>query len=170
MVRIQKKSAKEEKKKVDTENSQSPAKHVAEKSKKSDQSKLIPEVNIGMVGQNPTLYSAVKKAFEIIEKKTNKNPIQILVKAIENSALFEEVAAYRVGGSMARKAVITAPQRRLDVALRLLTQGIYSSSFKSPVGLPDVIATELISAANNDAKSHGVRERVRMEKEAESAR
>jgi len=123
-----------------------------------------------MVGQNPTLYSAVKKAFEIIEKKTNKNPIQILVKAIENSALFEEVAAYRVGGSMARKSVITAPQRRLDVALRLLTQGIYSSSFKSPTGLPDVIANELISAANNDAKSHGVRERIRMEKEAEGAR
>ncbi len=123
-----------------------------------------------MVGQNPTLYSAVKKAFEIVEKKTNKNPIQILVKAIENSALFEEVAAYRVGGTMARKSVITAPQRRLDIALRLLTQGIYNASFKSPQGLPEVIASELISAANNDAKSHGVRERTRLEKEAEGAR
>ena len=123
-----------------------------------------------MVGQNPTLYSSVRKAFEIIEKKTNKNPIQVLVKAIENSALFEEVAAYRVGGTMARKSVITAPQRRLDVALRLLTQGIYNSSFKSPLGLPDVIAIELIAAANNDAKSHGVRERTRLEKEAEGAR
>ncbi len=123
-----------------------------------------------MVGQTATLYSSIKDAFEIIEKKTNKNPIQVLVKAIENAALYEEVAAYRMGGTMARKSVITAPQRRLDVALRLLTQGIYSASFKSPQKLPDVIASELIAAANNDAKSHAVRERTRLEKEAEGAR
>jgi len=123
-----------------------------------------------MVGQNPTLYAAVIDAFGIIEKRTNKNPLQTLVKAIENSALLEEVAAYRMGGTMARKSVITAPQRRLDVALRLLSQGIYSASFKSGQGLPNVIASELIAAANNDAKSHGVRERTRLEKEAEGAR
>ncbi len=53
MVEKAKKSAKEEKKKVDVDNNQksaSPVKEVAQKPKKTDQPKLIPEVNIGMVG------------------------------------------------------------------------------------------------------------------------
>jgi|YelNatPaOPRAMG01_1025707.scaffolds.fasta_scaffold216802_1 small subunit ribosomal protein S7 len=123
-----------------------------------------------MPGNYQRIMKNVKKAFEIIEKRTKKNPIQVLVQAIENAALYEEVASYRVGGIIARKAVVTSPQRRLDVALRLIAQDIYSTSFKSKKKLYEVIAEELIMIAENDQRNNVIKERARIEKEAEGAR
>lgn len=122
------------------------------------------------LGKTPMLYKTMKDAFAIVEKRTNQNPVQVLVTAIENSALLEEVASYRLGGIIARNAVITSPQRRLDIALRHLTQGIYRSSFKNRQGLAEVIANELVAAFSNDTKSFAISERNRIEKEAEGAR
>jgi len=121
-------------------------------------------------GKTPMLYNVLKEAFMIIEKKTGQNPLQILVGAIENSALLEEVASYRLGGIIARNAVVTSPQRRLDIALRHLTQGIFRSSFRNKRSLSNVIADELIAAYNNDSKCFAITERNRIEKEAEGAR
>jgi len=123
-----------------------------------------------MCGNYPTIMREMQIAFGIIEKKTNTNPVQVLVKAVENAALYEEIAAYQMGGMIARKAVITSPQRRVDVALRLITQGIYRSTFGKPKTLHDVIADELMAIANNDGKALAIRERSRIEKEAEGAR
>jgi small subunit ribosomal protein S7 len=75
-----------------------------------------------------------------------------------------------MGGMIARKAVITSPQRRLDLALRYITQGIFRSSFKKKTDLPNAIANELMAIYNNDNKSLAIRERNRLEKEAEGAR
>lgn len=117
-----------------------------------------------------SLLKSMKQAFQIIEKKTSQNPVQVLVKAIENSSMLEEVAAYRMGGIIARKAVLVSPKRRLDIALRYMTQGIFKASFKNRQSLAEVIARELIAAANNDPKSFSIMERNRIEKEAEGAR
>jgi small subunit ribosomal protein S7 len=122
------------------------------------------------VGKTHKLYKSLKEAFTIIEKRTSKNPVQVLVKAVENSALLEEVASYRLGGIIARNSVITSPQRRVDLALRHLTQGIYKSSFRNRQRLANVIASELIAASENDPKSFAILERNRIEKEAEGAR
>ncbi|HJW97004.1 MAG TPA: 30S ribosomal protein S7 [archaeon] len=122
------------------------------------------------VGHTVGLYNDIKAAFEIIEKKTGKNPVQVLVNAIENAALMEEVAAYRMGGIIARQAVVVAPQRRLDMALRHLTQGIYKSKFRNRTPLPEVIANEILAAYSSDSKSFAIQERSRIEKEAEGAR
>ncbi|MBI4019956.1 MAG: 30S ribosomal protein S7 [Candidatus Aenigmarchaeota archaeon] len=122
------------------------------------------------VGNSITLYNNLKGAFAIIEQKTKKNPIQVLIKALENSSLLEEVASYRMGGTIARKAVIVSPQRRLDLALRHMAQGIYRAKFHNRKPLPEVIADELIAAANNDPKAFPIQERNRIEKEAEGAR
>ena len=109
-------------------------------------------------------------AFEIIEKKTNKNPIQVFVTALENAALFEEITAYQLGGIIARKAVITSPQRRVDLALKLITQGMYKSTFKKKKTLGQTIASEIMAIADNNPKTLPIRERNRIEKEAEGAR
>jgi small subunit ribosomal protein S7 len=116
------------------------------------------------------IYLQVKQAFELIEKRTKKNPVQILVKAVENASMLEEIAAYRMGGIIARQAVTVAPQRRLDVALKHLAQGIYKTSFKNRKSLAKVIAEELVAAAENDPKSFAVSERNRIEREAEGSR
>ena len=121
-------------------------------------------------GNYQTIMRETEHAFEIMEGKTKKNPLEVLIRAIENAALFEEIAAYQLGGMIARKAVITSPQRRIDLALRLITQGIYKSTFKKRKTLGQVIAEELIAIANNDSKALPIRERNRIEKEAEGAR
>jgi small subunit ribosomal protein S7 len=121
-------------------------------------------------GNYQTIMRETEKAFGIIDERKKKNPIQVLVKAIENAALYEEITAYQLGGIIARKAVITSPQRRVDLALRLMTQGIYKSAFKSRRTLGEVIAGELIGISESDPKTLPIRERNRIEKEAEGAR
>jgi len=122
------------------------------------------------VGQSIVVMTAVKKAFELIEKQTNKNPVQVLVDALINAAPFEEVAAYRLGGIIARKAIVVSPQRRLDLALRLVTQDIFRSTFRNKTTLAEAMAKELVSIASNDPKTRAIMERTRLEKEAEGAR
>ncbi len=123
------------------------------------------------VGKLIKEYKTVKETFERIEQMTKKNPIEVLVRAIENSALREETAAYQVGGIIVRKAVITSPQRRVDVALRNITQIAYRKSFGKKENIVDSLTSEIIAAYNNDpSKSESVKERSRIEKEAEGAR
>ena len=122
------------------------------------------------VGKYEMLCKHVRKVFELIEKRTKQNPLQVLVRAIENAALYGEVVSYRVGGIMARKAVITSPQRRLDIALRLIAQAIKKSAFSKRKELAEVIAEQLIEIYNNDPRNNVIRERSRIEKEAEGAR
>lgn len=121
-------------------------------------------------GSSHAIYKSMQEAFDIIEKKTKQNPMQVLVNAIENSALYEEISSYRLGGVIARQAVVVSPHRRLDLALRTLTQGIFHSGFGKKIRLAQGIANELIAAAKNDSISHAIRERNRIEKEAEGAR
>jgi len=122
------------------------------------------------VGKSVNLYNEMKEALEIVEKKTNQNPVQVLVTGIVNAAILEEVASYRLGGIIARQAVVVSPQRRLDLALRYMSQGIYRSAFKNKRKLSSIIAEEIIAAYSNDPKSFAISERKRIEKEAEGAR
>lgn len=123
------------------------------------------------VGKYFTNYKTVKQTFERIEQITKKNPVEVLVRAIENSALREEIAAYQVGGIIVRRAVITSPQRRVDLALRILVQAAYRKSFGKRETIVDSLTNEIIAAHNNDAsKSEGIKEKERIEKESEGAR
>jgi small subunit ribosomal protein S7 len=122
-------------------------------------------------GKYTTHYKIVKEAFEIIEKKTKKNPVEVLVHAVENAALREETASYQVGGIIVRRAVVTSPQRRVDLALRVITQAAYRKSFGKKASMAETLADELIAASDNDAsKSEAVKEKERIEREAEGAR
>ena len=123
------------------------------------------------VGKTQTVLNIIKNVFEKLEKKTNKNPIEVLVKAIENAALREEIASYQMGGIMVRKAVITSPQRRIDFALSIITQSAYRKSFGKKITIVDALADEIYNAYKNDAsKSEAIREKERIEREASGAR
>ncbi|MEM5879059.1 MAG: 30S ribosomal protein S7 [Candidatus Aenigmatarchaeota archaeon] len=123
------------------------------------------------VDKTLTHYKIVKEVFEKIEKQTGKNPIAVLVGAIENAALREEITAYQLGGIIVRRAVVTSPQRRVDLALRNIVQAAYRKSFGKKASMVDALADEIIGAYNNDpSKSEAVKERERVEREAEGAR
>lgn len=123
------------------------------------------------VGKTSKVWDITKKTFEIIEKRTKKNPVEVLVRAIENAALREEITSFQVGGIIVRKAVITAPQRRIDIALRVITQGAYQKAFDKPKNMSECLAEEIIAAYNNDSQnSHAIKEKERKEREALGSR
>ncbi|NMJ77110.1 30S ribosomal protein S7 [Nanohaloarchaea archaeon] len=121
-------------------------------------------------GHSERLWNVIDDAFSIVEDETGENPIQVLVNAIENSAPVEEVVTYQRGGARARKAVLVSPQRRVDLALRLLVQGSYQERLTSEEEAAEALADELISAADGDNSVKAVREKERREREAEGAR
>ncbi len=122
-------------------------------------------------GKGIGAYKIVVNAFEIIERKTGKNPVEVFVRALENSALREEVTSYQLGGIMVRKAVITSPQRRVDIALRLMVQGSYQKAHNTKKSFVECLSDEIIAAYNYDAQaSYAIREKERIEREANSAR
>jgi small subunit ribosomal protein S7 len=123
------------------------------------------------VGKTNTAYRLIKRTFTVLEERTKKNPMEVLVRAIENTALREEITSFQVGGIIVRKAVITAPQRRVDLALRLMVQGSYQKAFSNPKGFADVLAEEILAAYNHDSQnSYAIREKERIEREAGGAR
>jgi len=117
-----------------------------------------------------TAMKVVEKAFEIIEKKTKKNPVEVFVRAIENASIREEVASYQVGGIIARQAVVTSPQRRIDKTLRYFAQGAYHTAFNKKITTAEALAEELINAYEGSNKSYAVKEKERIEQEAAGAR
>lgn len=122
-------------------------------------------------GHYITKYKIVKKAFEIIEQRVKKNPVEVFVKAIENGAIREEIASYQVGGIIVRRAVVTSPQRRVDLALRMIVQAAYRKAHNKKISMAEALADEIIGAyENNPSKSETIREKERIEKEAEAAR
>jgi len=123
------------------------------------------------VGKTFKVWQIVKETFEILENKTKKNPVEVLVRAVENAALREEITSFQVGGIIVRKAVITSPQRRVDIALRLISQGAYQKSFAKPKKMAESLADEIFAAYNNDSQnSYSVKEKERKEREAGGAR
>ncbi|MDI9646223.1 MAG: 30S ribosomal protein S7 [Archaeoglobales archaeon] len=121
-------------------------------------------------GKKHLAYNIVREAFEIIEKKTKKNPVQVLVDAIVNAGPREEVVRLKYGGIAVPKAVDTSSLRRVDVALRNIAEGARLAAFKSPKSIAECLADEIIAAANNDPKSYAVAKKEEVERLAKSAR
>lgn len=121
-------------------------------------------------GKKNKAYNIIRDAFEIIEEKTGENPVQILVDAIQNSAPREETTKISYGGITYHEAVDSAPLRRLDIAIKNLADGAYSSSFKDSESIEQCLAEELILASQNDNSSYGVNQKAGVERIAEGAR
>ncbi|MCX8191800.1 MAG: 30S ribosomal protein S7, partial [Nitrososphaerales archaeon] len=85
-----------------------------------------------MGGKKQRACNIVKTAFEIIHLKTGGNPIQYLVKAIENAAPNEDTTRIAYGGIVYHVAVDVSPLRRVDLALRFISEGVRESTFSTP--------------------------------------
>jgi len=121
-------------------------------------------------GKAHTAYEIVEKAFEIIEKETNENPIKVFVKAIENAAPREEVVSIEYGGARYPRAVECSPQRRIDLALRYFSQGAYAASFNKKISYADALANEIINAYYMSKNSNAISKKLDLERQADSAR
>jgi small subunit ribosomal protein S7 len=121
-------------------------------------------------GKAATAYGNVKKALEIIEKKTKENPIGVFVKAIEHAAPREEIVTIEYGGARYPKAVECAPQRRIDVSLRNFVWGAYGKSWNSKKSFSSALADEILAAFNLDQRSFALGKKRDLERQADSSR
>lgn len=121
-------------------------------------------------GKKAKSTNIVKQAFEIINLRTGKNPVEVLVRAVENSAPCEDTTRISYGGVVYHLSVDVAPQRRIDLAIRHITSGARAASANTPRSIEECIADELVLAANNDIKSAGVSKRNEIERVAQSSR
>jgi small subunit ribosomal protein S7 len=121
-------------------------------------------------GKKAKATNIVKEAFEIINVKTGKNPIEVLVKAVENASPCEDTTRISYGGVVYHLSVDVAPQRRIDLAIRHITEGARTSSLNNPRSIQETVADELILAANKDIKSAAVAKRNEIERVAQSSR
>lgn len=123
-----------------------------------------------ITGKSFQNYKIVKEALEIIEKKTGKNPIAVVVKAIENAAPREEIISIEYGGARYPKSVDCAPQRRVDIALRNITQGAFSKSFGTKRKITNSLAEEIVAAYSSSTASNAVSKKNELERQADSSR
>jgi small subunit ribosomal protein S7 len=112
----------------------------------------------------------VKDAFDEIHDRTDDNPVQTLVTAVENAAPREETVRLKYGGISVPKAVDVAPQRRVDQALKFIADGVQSGSYKTTTDVSSVLAEQLLGAARNDVNTYAINQKEENERVAAAAR
>ena len=123
-----------------------------------------------MTGKAQTTYNIVEEAFKQIEKVTKENPIKVFVKALENAAQREEIVTIEYGGARYPKAVECAPQRRVDLALKHMTQGAYHRTFNTKKSIVNSLAEEIINAYRLSNTSHAIAKKLEIERQADASR
>jgi small subunit ribosomal protein S7 len=112
----------------------------------------------------------VLESFKLIEKRTQKNPVEVLVKAIENAAPRDEITVIEYGGARYPQAVDVSPIRRINLVLRWMTQGASDKSFNKKKTFAEGLAEEIVLASENNGESFAMRKKNEAEKQADSAR
>lgn len=129
--------------------------------------KIILGTSTGKYSRNAKI---ILEALKSIEKKTRKNPVEVLIRAIENSAPRDEVTIIEYGGARYPQAVDVSPLRRVNVALRHIVHGASEKAFNKKKDFAQGLADEIMLAAEGNQESFAVKKRVESEKQADSAR
>jgi small subunit ribosomal protein S7 len=121
-------------------------------------------------GKYTSNMKTVLRAFEIIQKRKNENPIQVLVKAIEQCSPRDEITTIEYGGARYPQAVDVSPLRRVNLAIRWIVQGAYQKCFGKKKKMSDSLAAEIILAADGNMESYSLQKKNEAEKQADAAR
>jgi small subunit ribosomal protein S7 len=85
-------------------------------------------------------------AFDIMEERTHRNPLEVFHQAVENATPIMEVRPRRVGGATYQIPVEVRPERRTSLAIRWL---IRSAQSRKGRPLAEQLADELMDAARS---------------------
>jgi small subunit ribosomal protein S7 len=97
-------------------------------------------------GKKTIAKKIVYDAFEIIQKKTNEDPLSIFEKAIRNASPIVEVKARRVGGSTYQVPVEVSGFRATNLSLRWI---IRYGSQRVGRSMSIKLANEILDTAND---------------------
>jgi len=123
-----------------------------------------------MTGKKVRVLNTIKAAFDIIFLKTGENPVGVLVKAVEHSAPNEDTTRIVYGGTVYHVSVDVAPIRRVDLALRFISDAIKESTFSNPKPIEEHMAEQLILASRNDPSAPSVKKKNELERIAQASR
>lgn len=112
----------------------------------------------------------ILEALDMIEKKTGKNPVQVLVNAIEFSSPKDEITVIEYGGARYPQAVDVSPLRRVNLTLKHIVHGASDKSFNKKKTLSQALAEEIMLAAEGSGESFAFKKKNESEKQADSAR
>jgi len=119
--------------------------------------------SIMLDGKKGVAQKVVYGAFELIEEKTGKSPLEVFNQALENIMPSLEVKARRVGGATYQVPIEVRPARRQTLGLRWLTN--YSRN-RGERTMHERLAGEIMDAANNTGSA--VKKREETHKMADS--
>ena len=123
-----------------------------------------------MAGKKIKILNIIKASFEIIYLKTGNNPVEVLVRAIENSAPNEDTTRIVYGGTVYHVSVDVSPIRRVDLALRFIADGVKEATFSNPKAMEEHLAEHLILAASNNTSAASVKKKHELERIAQASR
>ena len=119
--------------------------------------------SIMLDGKKGVAQKVVYEAFEIIESKLGRNPVEVFTEGLNNIMPSLEVKARRVGGATYQVPIEVRPERRQALGLRWLTTYARKRSEKT---MKERLAAEIMDACNNLGAS--VKKREDTHKMAES--
>ena len=123
-----------------------------------------------MAGKKTSVLRTVEAAFEIIHIQTGRNPVEVLVRAVEHSAPNEDTTRIVYGGAVYHVSVDVSPLRRVDLALRFIADGVKEAAFSRPRAVEECLADHLMLAAANDQNAPSVKKKHELERIAQASR
>ena len=123
-----------------------------------------------MGGKKARIYKTIETALDILNLETGKNPVELLVRAVENVSPNEDTTRIVYGGVVYHVSVDVAPLRRVDLALRFIAEGVRESTYSSLQSIEEVLAREILLASANDMSSYAIKKKNEQERIAMSSR
>ena len=117
-------------------------------------------------GKKGVAQKIVYGAFDIVNEKTGKDPLEAFEQALENIMPMLEVKARRVGGATYQVPMEVRPARRQTLGLRWIT--LYARK-RSEKTMKERLAAEIMDACNNTGASVKKREDTHKMAEANKA-
>lgn len=111
--------------------------------------------NLMFDGKKSAAEKIVYGAFDKMQSRSGKDPLEMFHEAMENVKPTLEVRSRRVGGATYQVPVEVRPERRQALAIRWLIQTSRSRSEKT---MTDRLAGELMDAAQSRGAAHKKRE------------
>ena len=121
-------------------------------------------------GHKQKTTNIVRDALDIVHDRTDRNPVQVVVEAVENAAPREETVRLKYGGISVPKAVDIAPQRRVDQGLKFIAEGTFGDSHKTTTPAAEALADQLLGAADYRVETYAISQKEENERVAAAAR
>ena len=121
-------------------------------------------------GKKNLAIAIMKQALEIISLCTNKNPLEIVIKAVSNAGPREDSMRVGSGGAVKKSAVDVSPLRRVNQGIYLICTGARESSFRTIRNIAECLADELMACADASNSSYAIRKKEECERAAKSNR